>query len=82
MYRRNRRKSPFAATITREEEPTYEEMAYDEPEPPPVKVKTQKYLPGERLLRELHKKEQAKSNNLDLTNIHRSISKIIDEIAG
>jgi hypothetical protein len=84
MFRQ--RKGPFAARCHRVEiEPMQmpTPMYDDEPTPDPVttKKKKNKYLPGERLLIELHKKEKERSNNLDMSSIHRSIRKIIDEIA-
>ena len=51
------------------------------PEPVPIKKKKgRKCLPGERLLRELHRKEKERGDNLDMSMLQKSIAGIIDDI--
>ena len=47
-------------------------------------IKAKKYLPGERLLKKLNKKQQEqkkkKNDNLNMDTIHQSISEILDDL--
>ena len=81
MFRR--RISPWVGKITVQKQPEEDQPMYDEYDPMPqvVKKKKSKYLPGEKLLRKLHKQEKARSNNLDLSIIQRSINDIINDLA-
>lgn len=78
-----RRVNPFACIETRQSDMMEEEPQYGFENPDdgyaPIKKKKKRYLPGERLLRKLDKKE--KNKTLDMSMIHRSISSIIDDLS-
>ena len=82
MFGRQKYQLPGMGRVTIHE-PDEPEPMYDEDEHmfSAVVKKKPKYRPGERLLRKLAKQEKARSNNLDLNMIQRSMNDIIEDLA-